>query len=200
MEIKLGRILGLMLVVAYATFGSWTDATAQEDPRAENISVADLPAGFASEFDITRGLAQAAKIDRVSVAQERRLGFVLDNRVSFINSYALGTQGGLALVASDIGLYTSVATARVAFTRGTASVRHELAAFRPTTLGSVGDADFEALAQIQANGVSRTLFLVSFVRHKSVVTLTAIGTSGSFLSSEPLRLARLIDGRIRRME
>jgi hypothetical protein len=165
---------------------------AAPNPRAVNLALADLPAGFSLGSSTVQDNAAAAKADGETVAQEVKSGRLLGYEVEFHRP----AKKGLVEVDSIVIAYDTAAHARAAYLQALKQENADTSLHtRPLVVTSVGAHHHAASFTQTIDGNKLYGSFVLFHRGNYAVAVLA-GTASKSDATALSKLARIVDTRI----
>ena len=172
-------------------------AAATRDPKAMVLRLSDVPAGLTVSSQRYKSVTGAAASGPFTVAQYKAWGYLNGYEVD----YELGGSSAKVvtepiLITSAGSVYKTPAGAAASFAAHRAQCS-KIGGHSFSTDGRIGDASFGCVARTTESGVPVVEYVVAWRRGpvNAVIELGGLRTGAS--AAKTLRLARLVDSRIR---
>ncbi len=187
------RLAGPALIATLLLGALQVHAAAKPNPKAVNLTLKDLPAGFTVESNVSRNNAQEVKAGvNVTVAQENKQGRVLSSDIEFSDSNSRGLQD----VESSIVRYRADSYAESAYTTEEEESHGLPTIFNQMPIDPVGLGSFAYIGTQKQADDSLTAVEIGFTRGPYMVVVTAYGVTGGYDPLKVYKLAKEIDTRI----
>ena len=184
----------LVLLVLLPVFLSPSTINAAPVLGTLNVRSSDLPKGSVMTIQATLTTAQAAKADQVSTATYKKLGIVLVNERGF----DVASSGSHPYLYTQVILMSSVTSAQTYFaTQVQRVVKMNDASARPLRLGRLGDQRFAETEMDSQTGKRAPAVFIALRQGRYLLVLGVFGLTTSFTSSKAIRLATLVDTRLK---